>query len=259
MSRQPVHSSPSAHSGTVREPARRVLVALENAHEEISAGYGSTVLVVRTLDGLSCSVHTGELLRLSGGVASGVRSLLHAFHGTRSRIQVERRVAAGVQLRRACIPALAERAILAGWSDGAESPCLREFVPQPHPHTRGDVVYLLRVRDGDEHGPHSAPRVSPAHERTVVNMHAWRTWAAALKRQGGAIVLACPVSADSIASSPDASAPVHTSNKQRATGRGALPSNHRVCEPHTTPSTAVRTLTLHAGRILSERAGSMPE
>ncbi len=212
---------------------RPILVAVHNACEEIVAGLGSALFSVRTLDGLSCDVRAGELLLLVGGVASGATSLLGALYGPpASRARAQRYAIPGVQLRRATIGFGASEAIVAGWSDAQAS------TPIPHSSNaataaaRTPVVYLLRVRADDS---------TRAGCTGAITTHSWRSWAAALRERGGAIVLA---RANQSSAAPQ--------ENEKRTGDRAVPSEiSMVRESADRGRHQMRTITLHAGRIIS--------
>ena len=220
------------HAPVVARTVRPVLIAVHNACEEIVAGLGSALFSVRTLDGLSCDVRAGELLLLVGGVASGATSLLAAMHGSPSRVRAARHVTAGVQLRRATIPFSASEAIMTGWRAAQVEP------PEPIDGAaavaegRAPVVYLLRVRPDD---------VTRANSTGVNTTHSWRAWAAALRARGGAVVLA---------RADNASEHVRGREK-RTTDRGALSEVAMVRETNECGRGWIRTITVHAGRIVS--------
>ncbi len=191
--------SEATHSSAQPSP---VLVSVRDAREEVIAGYGGTLLAVRTLDGCSCDVHARELLLLTGGVASGARALLRAFHGPSLRVQLTRQVAEGVQIRRAVIQSAALSPILRGWRDAVTSADTNERVSgQAERAERANlssvsvrhVVYLLRVRaTGGARATGSAAVGSAFGTDSEHDAYSsWRQWAESLRRSGGAIVLAC--------------------------------------------------------------------
>ena len=229
MIRRPISQSVASPTPTERP----ILVAVRNACEEIVAGLGNALVSVRTLDGLSFDVRAGELLLLIGGVASGATSLLGALYGPpASRARAQRYVTPGVQLRRATIPFSASEALIAGWSDAHHAPRTASSSDASNAHSRGPVVYLLRVR------PDDATRAASCG---AITTHSWREWAGALQRCGGAIVLARHGSAPN----------ERVEHEQRAPGRGALPDFSMVRESSNRDRSHVRTLTLHAGQFVS--------
>ncbi len=230
-------SRPISQSGASSAPTERpILVAVRNACEEIVAGLGSALVRVRTLDGLSFEVRAGELLLLTGGVASGATSLLGALYGPpASRARAQRYVTPGVQLRRATIPFSASEALIAGWRDAHDTHDALRTAPSPDASSAGSrppVVYLLRVR------PDDATRTAATG---AITQYSWREWAGALQRCGGAIVVARQ------GRSPGNRAEHGT----RATDGAAPPDFSVVRESSDRDRSYVRTLTLHAGRIVS--------
>lgn len=220
----------SQHAAVVARTVRPVLIAVQDACEEIVAGLGSALFSVRTLDGLSCDVRAGELLLLVGGVASGATSLLDALYGPpASRARAQRRVTSGVQLRRATIPFNASEAIIAGWRDAQDS-SQSAASPDVSNVTRAPVVYLLRVRPNDPTRDASIGGITP---------HSWRAWSGALKRCGGAVVLA------------RGSERRVGEGEKRATAQRAFQDLAMVRESYERDDVQIRTLTLHAGRIVS--------
>ncbi len=209
---------------------RPVLVAVRNACEEIVAGLGSALCTVRTLDGLACDVRAGELLLLVGGVASGAISLLSALQGVRTRGRAQRLLTPGVRIRRAMIPFAASEAIIAGWKDALSAGQTLGIVG---PGNSAPLVYLLRVR----------PAASARPETTgAFTLGAWRAWAEALQRQGSAIVLA---------RHDEPRPPI-----RRAVGTVANSDPVLVRETPPDGRTQIRTLTLHAGRIVRVEPGA---
>lgn len=212
---------------------RPILVAVRDACEEIVAGFGSALLHVRTLDGLSCEVRAGELLLLVGGVASGATSLLSALYGPpMSRARAQRVVSPSVQVRRATIAFSVSEAIIRGWRDTQHAWDAADSRADGAAVESARVVYLLRVRPDDAMRPATTGAIS---------LHSWREWAGMLKRRGDAVVLARHANPERAL----------TLNEKRATGRGALPESAMVRESRDREEHHVRVLTLHAGRIVS--------
>ncbi len=231
-----------------RERHRPVLVAVRDAREELIAGCGTTLLAVRTLDGLSCDLHEGELLFLTGSVASGARALLRAFHGHTTRLHVRRRVAQGVQIRRAAINASALEGIVAGWHD---HPARAIDASATTPASSRRVVYLLRVRSP------SQLCATSSHAANTDAIASWRHWAAALRVRGGAMVLACEGSASMQAAdirprrvTKLGDTPVDVVRESMIDRLSYEPSRNRTREVGT--RTGVRVLALAAGRIVRE-------
>lgn len=227
-------SQPNSQSAAPSARTERpILVAVHNACEQIVAGLGNALLSIRTLDGLSCDVRAGELLLLVGGVASGATSLLGALYGPpASRARAQRSVTPGVQLRRATIPFSASEALVAGWRDARDPSLARSASDGSGTNARAPVVYLLRVRPDDS---------TRAAVTGAITTHSWRAWASALQRCGGAIVIARQ-------STPAGGTFEHG---KRAAASGAHSEMTMVREASVADRDLVRTLTLHAGRIVS--------
>ena len=184
-------------SAPLPSAASRVLVAVHEVSDEVRAGFGRTAFVMRTLDKVSLSVCSGELVLLHGGVASGAVSLLAALAGHRMPPRGSRTMAHGVQVRRASISTAAAQGIVSGWTRATQPdhiPTLRRqkqaqtlAQPQPQVPTQPQVVYVLRVRAPKRlalpQSPDSPPAV-PHDERRV-----WAAWANDLKRRGASVVV----------------------------------------------------------------------
>lgn len=234
-------SSASITPGTPSVPAsHRVLVALRNVHEEIVAGTERARLVVRTLDELSCDVCAGELLIVTGGVASGARSLMHALNGSRPLARGERIVARGVRLRLAAIAAQADHAIVEGWLDRSApvAPLSASTLD------RSPVVYLLRARHRTAGSGATFPR------------SAWRRWSSSLRAQGDAVVILREELTTDLARNSSARGDmwdVEFGARASTQAHRIAPTKHvRSVIREAVPAPAsVRTLTLHAGRIVS--------
>jgi len=177
--RPPEPPPPATQSAPSRASQRKVgakrdaLLALHDAQEEIVAGLANARLVVRTLDRVSCEVYAGELLVVSGGVASGARSLMGALDGTRTLSCTRRDVANNVRLRRALVAPECADAIVAGWRDTT----VRNGPDSIAAQDRVRTVYLLRVR---QTGSPSAYQFT---------LSAWRRWSSQVRARGGAVVL----------------------------------------------------------------------
>lgn len=202
------------------------LLALREWHEEIRAGYGGARVAVRTLDGVSISVHAGELVILRGGVAGGAEALLSALSGTRAAIPAahlagERLAAPGVQIRKAAISINAFRALHAVWTAPG----------QPVVHS-SRVIYCFRVRPERERPEDDEP---------------WRIWARTLRAAGGSIV--AQLSRDD-----------HTSYPRNAASRTASVFENAVDavspERATIGPGRVHDLTLAGGRIVRTSRGA---
>lgn len=236
------------------------LIAVRGLHETVAAGFGNAMLVVRTLDDVSLSVHRGDLVLVSGAPGAGAASLLATLAGTRRISQGSREVTPGARVRRAVVTPSARDAIVAGWmaNEGA--------IEAPYRHGGVPTAYLLRVRPTStlrpardrRHFPQPSGLDTNAHcarkdsdERTDTKRRrenrestdstgSWSAWASALRREGGAIVLW-----DSVAGRrgvPATTAAMPSSRLPEVRVR-----EHRKREGH------VRLLTLVAGRIAGER------
>jgi energy-coupling factor transporter ATP-binding protein EcfA2 len=230
-----------------------VLLEVRNVREEIRAGLGQTSLSVRTLDGVTLAVHAGELVVLRGGVASGAPSLLAALAGVRRARSGHRRLARGVQIRRACISDAAFAAIAAVWAQPvAERGNALAFSARPR------VVYIFRVRS-PERGHQIAAPGHISRGGTVVDASVWGVWAESLRAGGGSIVAHVTNDrahatwqryphADRVPkrTSPavhEATAGDRRSYQTRGEASNVLPRHH--------PTGRVRMITLAAGRIVS--------
>jgi energy-coupling factor transporter ATP-binding protein EcfA2 len=247
-------------SGMTRSPDTPppVLLAVRDVREEIRAGLGQTSLTVRTLDGVTLQVHAGELVVLRGGVASGASSLLAALSGARRVRTGHRRLARGVQVRRACISSAAFSAIAAAWAQ-----------PQPaasnqsQPLARARVVYLFRVRAGAPGRPTAVLAHDSTGRRSAADASVWGVWAESLRAHGGSIVahvaddrLHDPRPYAPSSRYPHAKAAQNTSpavHEATAGDRRSYPMSRDASteRPRHRPRGTMRTLTLAAGRIVS--------
>jgi energy-coupling factor transporter ATP-binding protein EcfA2 len=233
-----------------------VLLAVRDVREEIRAGLGQTSLTVRTLDGVTLQVHAGELVVLRGGVASGAPSLLAALSGARRVRTGHRRLARGVQVRRACISNAAFSAIAAAWAQPQSA-----SGNHSQPPVRARVVYLFRVRAGAPSRP-TAPRTHDSAGRKAADPSVWGVWAESLRAHGGSIVahVADDRLHDPRAYSPSryprAKAAQNTSpavHEATAGDRRSYPMSREASTElrRHRPRGPMRTLTLAAGRIVS--------
>lgn len=206
----------------------RTLIAVRDLHEQFVAGLGSASMHVRTLDRVSLDVRAGELLLVSGAVASGARSLLLALSGVRGAWHGTRWVASGVRVRRASIGAASRDAIAAAWRDcAARSPRGLPPARRHGPNESPRVVYLLQVR----------AYASVECNRGLPEV-AWREWVDLVHAAGGAVVIA--------------------SHQRRDLGIATLPSisvrERSTHDPGDPPDTGqVREIALVAGRIVPSR------
>ena len=199
------------------------LIAVRDLREDIVAGLGGATLEVRTLDGVSLDVHAGDLVLVTGRVASGATSLLTALAGVRQSVQGERWLAWGVRTRRASIGADARDVIIRAWRERAVEPEAR------FTSSAARVVYLLRVRTLPD---------------SALSMHArrsWRAWALEVRAGRGAVVLADVAGSCSGSVSP----PV-----RRAVHEYPVASEHRAPSEH--ESARVRNIALASGRIVRD-------
>lgn len=220
MTRLPDHSPP-------------VVLSVRDLREEVRAGLGRAALSVRTLDGVSLTVHSGELIVLRGGVASGAASLLNALAGVSRHQSGVRLPASGLRVRRACISARAFAAIDAAW---------REVLPAPvlaaEPHPSAPLVYVFRVRS-----PRAAQETRGRDG--LADPAAWRAWAHALRAGGGSVV-AHVTNHFTVTPHPPAR---YESDGVRSTAVHEPFSGTRALRIERTGG--VRTITLAAGRIVS--------
>jgi len=241
--------------------SRPVVLSVRDLREEVQAGLGRAALCVRTLDGVSLTVHSGELIVLRGGVASGAASLLNALAGvTRHRSGV-RVPARGLRVRRACIAARAFAAIEAAWRDVLPFPSEASGPQALQP----PLVYVFRVRAAD----------TVDTSRACVGLTdpaVWRAWALALRAGGGSVVAHVM---------NDPAAVRHRSDQARRESAGPVPSvrvgtrygddggrSTAVHEPlaggvptasgREQQTGGVRTITLAAGRIVSADPAMRP-
>lgn len=269
------------------------LVAVRELHETVAAGYGNAMLLVRTLDNVSLSVHRGDLVIVSGAAAGGAASLVATLAGRRRISHGAREHLPGVRIRRGVVSPAARDAIIAGWMtppDSAVSPWARNGAP---------TAYMLRVRAPATSGAIAA-RVEPAATRQCaapaapIPDHAspddtgsrcetatadtlarsWAAWAKTLRRTGGAIVLWESKAGISPGHHGDAIAPINRATTECARAEGAVRPGargiqtahaERVRETHPGEDFLrvqrpregrVRVLTLAAGRIAADRVVS---
>jgi hypothetical protein len=212
--------------------SRTPLLAVHDLREEIHAGSGSTFACVRTLDGVSLTVHAGDLVVVQGGVASGAASLIAAIVGARRTARGARHTMGGLQIRRGRIDHTALRALQAAWPRPRQD-------ERPDP-TRTPVLYVLRVR------PATSPSTRPAADGTDAGTafaHAWRTWCAALRKRGGSVLVHVATASDVRSRRTDAPRPQFVSEAPSLTDSSWREDER---EPR-----AVRVLTFDAGRIVS--------
>jgi energy-coupling factor transporter ATP-binding protein EcfA2 len=235
-----------------------VLLAVRDVREEIRAGLGQTSLTVRTLDGVTLEVHAGELVVLRGGVASGAPSLLAALAGVRRARRGHRRLARGVQVRRAGISDAAFAAIAAAWAQPREARGHELAFP-----ARPRVVYIFRVRS-PERGPPPGPRGHTLNAGTVADTSVWGAWAEALRARGGSIV--AHIADDrGHAARPTYPRVEPVTKRTSPAVHEATAGDHRAYQTPGKASRAstrvhgrVRTITLAAGRIVSAGPATHP-
>lgn len=205
-----------------------VLLAVHDLREEIRAGFGQTRLAVRTLDGVSLALRSGELVVIRGGVASGATSLLGALTGARAvdrrSIDGTRVVARGVQIRRGRISVDALRVLIAAWSSPLPAGLRVEYSATP-------VVYVFRVRATSTPIPLSGATM-------------WREWAVRMRSRGGSVLAHVPISAHMHATR-DMAAEQSPSAVHEATSETGI---------YASDAGNVRLLTLSAGRIVKAHA-----
>ena len=216
--------------------SRQLLLAVRDLREEIRAGFGQSLFVVRTLDGVSLDVRAGELVVLRGGVACGAASLVAHLTGTRSLRSGVRIAARGVQVRRGSISEPALDALMSGWSSPDK--------PIQSSLRRTPVVHVFRVRS------FAAPSSEPA-KLDRAQYEQWRAWAMALRAEGGSVVVHVPVA-------PAAPSPPPV----RRYGVHPKPAKPPVVNEPTAQNTdtlgqGIRVLTLAAGRIVSADKGAI--
>lgn len=207
-----------------------VLVSVHDVREEIRAGLGNAQVAVRTLDGVSLSVHAGEFIVVRGGIASGATSLLAALAGQRTYASGIRRAAPTVQIRRGAIAAPAFRAMRQAWVD---------HTPQARPSDiRSVALYLFRVRRAH------------ADEADVVSVDVsrWQAWARALRESGSSVLVHLPHDVDEPRIGSSTSPEKHTPAVfENTTGEN---SSYR--------RSGVRELTIAAGRLVSAVPATRP-
>ncbi len=219
----------SFHHFPFAEP--QVLVSVHDLREEVRAGLGNAHVAVRTLDGVSLTVHAGEFVIVRGGVASGATSLLAALAGRRTLQSGSRIVAPSVQIRRGAIGSDAMEAMRRAWRE----PAPREALIT----SRTPVLYLFRVRG----------HASLAPRNSAVQADRWTAWARSLRVTGGSVLVHTPValphSADTRAIDlPGKHSPAVFEN---TAGERQL---------HSRP--AVREFTIAAGRMVSADPATRP-
>lgn len=191
------------------------LIIVRDLREVVSAGHGNATASVRTLDGVTLAIHSGELVLVDSAVAGGAQALCSALAAPRRSLTGAREVRSGVRIRRGAIAHTTRDVIVSTWAD-SRAPRM-----QADAADAARVVYLLRVRPA-RIGEHGDAR------RT-----AWRDWARALRASHGALVLF-------------STAPEPALLRQRVSGA--------VHEPdHSTPRGRVRAVRLSAGRVVWEQ------
>lgn len=220
------HTHISQHASTAHRAAHRAsppLIAIDGVYDEVCAGgVGNTAFVMRTLDGVSLTVRSGELVLLHGGVASGAASLMTLLNGNRTPRRGTRRVATGVQLRHGRISGNAAAGIVHGWLKGGTD---------AKPPANGRVVYMLRVRTDRNAATILSPELADRTAHSADAFHVWAAWATALKAQGCSVVLQVgdhPMVSFASRSARVASEPYPLSHR-------ALPDQHAVYEPAAVP------------------------
>ena len=216
-----------------------VLLAVRDLHEEIRAGFGRSMLTVRTLDGVSLVVRSGELVVLRGAVACGAASLIALLTGTRTVRSGVRIVARGVQIRRGCIGPDALNALMSGWSATPVRP-LHAFV------RRTPVVHVFHVRSSA-----GSSRRPPA--MVDADQDQWRAWAMSLRAQGGSVIVHVPITG-----TPSPRPPIRRYGMHPRSGRAPVVQEATTTSDARGDSTGgVRVLTLAAGRIVGADNGTI--
>ncbi len=243
-----------------------VVLSVRDLREEVRAGLGQAALTVRTLDGVSLTVHAGELIVLRGGIASGAASLLNALAGISRPRTGERVPARGLRVRRGCISPAAFAAIAAAWdgSDASLDTQVGTTVSRPlgtrvglAQTARLPLVYVFRVRPRADH-------LRTSSRRDVADPRAWRAWADALRAGGGSVLAHLPPACEphepwrygSPRAHSGSIAGHNTSGDQlRASRSTAVHETAIGTRSARVPSSGytggVRTITLAAGRIVS--------
>lgn len=214
-----------------------VVLEVHDLHEEIRAGLGPATVSVRTLDGVSLSVHAGELVVLQGGVASGAASLFDALCGVGRRRTGQRRVKVGVQVRRASIPHAAYLSIANAWHSSA--------VERVTTGERTPVVYVFRVRDGRA----KVASIESARDSRLMR-EAWVAWTLALRARGGSVVVQLPTGAPVGALSRASAAQYRAPRRNVHHHTGAVRESPHADAVRRASATDVRTVTLAGGRII---------
>lgn len=237
------------------------LLSVRGLHETVAAGYGNAMLVVRTLDDVSLSVHRGDLVLVSGAAGGGAASLVATLAGRRRVSHGSRDLSPGARVRRGVVSPAARDAIVAGWMAPPEWPVL--------PWQAGGVrtAYLLRVRQpsaraerATEDSSHATPIARGEHgpaEQPIAE--SWMVWARALRQAGGAIVL---WEAGAARSAVHADVATRLEMLRSTGSNGIRARGERVRESPVEQDGAterspqagrVRMLTLVAGRIAADR------
>lgn len=211
--------------------APNVLVSVHDVREEIRAGFGSAQVVVRTLDGVSLSVHAGEFVIVHGGVASGASSLLAVMAGRRATASGSRHASPSLQIRRGAISEEAMQAMRRAWLERPTR--VGQTIP------RVQVLYLFRVRS------HPAP----AARESPVGMHRWAAWARTLRADGGSVLVHVPTTPSC---QPDAGA------TERPQKHSPAVFENTAGERLPVSPASVREFTIASGRIVSAVPATRP-
>lgn len=191
------------------------LILVRDLREVVRAGHGNATASVRTLDGVTLAIHSGELVLVDSVVAGGAQALCSALAAPRRGLTGAREVQAGVRIRRGAISHTTRDVIVSTWADAHASRL------QTDASGAARVVYLLRVRPARIGEDDATPR------------DAWRDWARALRASHGALVLF-------------STAPQSVLSRQRVFGAVHEPN-------HSIPRGRVRALRLSAGRVVWEQ------
>jgi hypothetical protein len=167
------------------------LVAVRGLRETVAAGFGNAMLVVRTLDDVSLSVRSGDLVLVSGAAGAGAASLVATLAGRRRISHGSRELSPGARVRRGVVTPDARDAIVAGWTSNADG------LTSPYRHASTPTAYLLRVRSAIATTASSNGSTLPGRGRADDEQRdagkdmteSWKSWAGALRKAGGAIVL----------------------------------------------------------------------
>jgi hypothetical protein len=243
-----------SHSHTL--PSGPALLALVGATAEWQVGIAPSCLAtVRLLHEVDFTVRAGECVLVHHDEPAGVRVLMAALSGhprviTGGVLRGSRVVTPGVRVRRGSIRRDLVAPIVAGWRAARAAVDARVPRSAPPPH----IVHLLRASRGAYPTPGNAasrPASPVVAARSPGDDDAWRAWAFAQVRCGGALVIVADTRGDGIMG-PQA---------RQSPGPGPTAAHHGVHEmppPYASHSRDVRECLLRNGRLLA-RASTVPQ